>query len=154
MGFGPDILVVSPDDLTTHMLVEVGESISAADRERSLKHQMIRTGVPTGLLVTPTWLTIYRDTFTDYLDSSIQAVEQIPTSDIESLQPFAAGLRSSGADFEDAVQEWLAQLKYRLDEGFLRGSDLKPAVREHILPALRSGEIRASGPRYPRRAVR
>lgn len=152
MSFVPDILVVSPDEQTTHLLVEVGASSDGA-REKALKHQMIRMRAPTGLVVTPQWITVYRDTFKSYSEDSIAQVGLVSTSEVEPLQAFSSGARAAGPAFEDAVQEWLVQLKYRLREGYLRGSDLKPVFREHVLPALRSGQVRAAGPRVLRTAA-
>jgi hypothetical protein len=152
VSFRPDILVVSPDELTTHLLVEVGSSVADPNRETSLKHQMIRMGAPTGLLVTPDWVTVFRDSFKSYAEDSIARVDQVSTGEIEDLQRFVGRQSTSEAEFEDAVQNWLDQLKYRLERGYLRGSDLK--FREHLLPALELGEIRATGPRTPRHVAR
>jgi hypothetical protein len=153
---GPNILVVSPDELATQLLVEVDVDSPVQDREASLKHQMIRMGAPTGLLVTPDWVTVFRDTFKSYSVDTIEAAERFPTNDIPELQRVADRKNGDREALEDAVQHWLTQLQYRVQSGQLATGlgDFKDALRAHILPVLQGGEIRAAGPRWPRRAAR
>ena len=53
MSYQPDILVVSPDDYTVHLVVEA-KLVSGKDEaaEMALKHTMMRMRAPTGILVT------------------------------------------------------------------------------------------------------
>ena len=53
VSYQPDILVVSPDDYTVHLVVEA-KLVSGKDEaaEMALKHTMMRMRAPTGILVT------------------------------------------------------------------------------------------------------
>jgi hypothetical protein len=149
----PDIVVVSPDELTTHLIVEVSLAAAEAEKARGLKRQMIRMRVPTGLLVTPETISIYRDTFRSYEEGAIHKKARLPTSAVPELQRFANRTNSDPIAFEDAVQDWLTNLKYRSTQGYLKAGDLTKALKEHVLPALDMGEVRAAGPRLFRPAA-
>jgi hypothetical protein len=147
VNFQPDIVVASPGQ--EHLVVEVRikDSPDVAD---ALKHYMLRMRSPTGILVTPTRISIFRDTFRSNAESSIDVVGAIVTSDVAELQPFASGVNRDPMAFESAVQHWLSELRNRLVHGYARGVD--PILAEHVMPALTMGEIRAGGPR-PRRGA-
>jgi hypothetical protein len=152
MDFSPDIIVTTPGESQVHLVVEaklwatVEQNVVA-----QLKHYMLRMRSPLGLLVTRDAVKIFRDAYLSESEDSIQEVETLLTADIPELQPFAAGLNKDPVAFEDAVQDWLVQLRYRLIQGYARGVD--PKVAEHVMPALATGEIRAAGPRPLRSAV-
>jgi hypothetical protein len=147
MDFSPDIVVTTPGESTVHMVVEVKLS-DTVDRDaaaQQLKHYMLRVGSPAGILVTRNAVAIFRDTFRTDSAESIEHVATILTSDIPELQSFAAGVNKDPVAFEDAVQDWLVQLRYRFVQGYMRGVDSR--VAEHVMPALVNGEIRAGVPR-------
>ena len=79
--------------------------------------------VPTGLLVTPLKISIFRDTFRDYTDASIEYVGGVETSRIEELEPFVRGINKDPIAFENAVQDWLSQLRNRYVAGHMRSVD-------------------------------
>jgi hypothetical protein len=148
MQFEPDIVVTIPGESRPYLVVEAKLQ---PHMTAPLKHYMLRMRSPAGLLVTRDLVTILRDTFRGDSEDSIEEVGAIPTSKIPELQPFAAGLRTDPVAFEDAVQEWLVQLRNRLVHGYARGVD--PILAEHVMPALAAGEIRAGGPRPTRSAA-
>jgi hypothetical protein len=152
MDFSPDIVVTTPGESKVHLVVEA-KLRASVDRDvlTQLKRYMLRMRSAVGLLVTRNVVTILRDTFQSDSEDSIQEVATILTADIPELQSFAAGLSTDPVAFEDAVQDWLVQLRYRLVQGYARGVD--PKVAEHVMPALATGEIRAGGPRPVRSAV-
>ena len=154
MSYQPDVLVVSPDDYTVHLVVEA-KLVSGRDEaaEMALKSYMMRIRAPTGILVTRDKISIFRESFTDYTPESIREVEgSIPTNKCPELQPFAMGLNKDPVAFEDAVQQWLDGLQYRILNGFTHGEDANRLLVEHVLPALLKGEVRATGPRPTIRA--
>lgn len=152
MQFQPDILVAAPGDSRVLLIVEAKlQPARSGDLSSALKQYMLSMRVPTGLLVTRDSVSILRDTFEGESESSIREVAEVPTRTIPELQPSLARAELSGAEFEDAVQSWLVQLRNRLVHGYARGTD--PIFAEHIMPALAAGEIRAGGPRMPRRAA-
>jgi len=63
------------------------------------------------------------------------------------------GLNKDPVAFEDAVQQWLDGLQYRILNGFTHGEDANRLLVEHVLPALLKGEVRATGPRPTIRAA-
>lgn len=152
MEFEPDIVVTMPGESRAFLVVEA--KLLSQDRRdvaTPLKHYMLRMRSPAGLLVTRDMVTIFRDTFRGDSEDSIEEVGSVPTAKIPELQPFAAGLKTDPVAFEDAVQDWLVQLRYRLVHGYARGVD--PIVAEHVMPTLATGEIRAGGPRQTRSAA-
>lgn len=94
---------------------------------------------------------IFRDIFHGGAEGSIREVGGVATAQIPELQAFSKGLNRNEVDFEAAVQGWLTHLQDRLIHGFARAND--PVFAEHVMPALGLGEIRAGGPRAPRRAT-
>lgn len=139
-----DIVVVSPDESVTYLVVEATLMPNEMEKARGLKRQMIRMRVPTGLLVTPRSVSIYRDSFKGYKEAAIEKKASLPTSEIPDLQRFANKSRVDPIAFEDAVQEWLTNLQYRSTHGYLKAGDLGAALKEHVLPALSLGEVRAA----------
>jgi hypothetical protein len=155
VSYQPDILVVSPDDYTVHLVVEA-KLVSGKDEaaEMALKRTMMRMRAPTGILVTRDKISVFRESFTDYTEASIREVDgSIPTDKCPDLQPFATGFNRDPVAFEDAVQHWLDGLRYRLINGFTHGEDGNRLLVEHVLPALLQGEVRAAGPRSTIRAA-
>ena len=149
----PDIVVASPDEAAVHLVVEV--KVGTHDvraTERQLKQIMLRMRAPVGLLVTPQQVRIFRDTFAGNGDESVIDEGSIPTSSIAELQSFALGYRREAFEFEEAVQEWLEGLRYRLTQGYGRGPDA--LLAKHVMPALSLGEIRPMGPRQRLTATR
>jgi len=110
--------------------------------------------IPTGLLVNTDLVAIFRDTFRDYSAESIERAGSIETSKFPELQPFSSGRNQNPVAFEDAVQQWLVELRNRYVHGRLRGSEAHKLILEHVIPALLAGEIRAAGPRSASRAIR
>jgi hypothetical protein len=152
MDSGPDILVKSPDESTALLIVEVKlGGTRARDLLTPLKRLMLRMRSPVGLLVTGDAVTVLCDTFESDTEASINAVAEIPTLGIPELYRFAAGWATDPIAFEDAVQDWLVQLRNRLVHGYPSGAD--PILAEHVMPALAMGEIRAAGPRSVRSAA-
>jgi len=143
--YEPDLIVASPSDGTTRLVVETklgGDLGAAAD---ALKGYMIRARVPSGLLVARDVVKVFRDSFRGYSPESIETVQTVPTSEIPELQAYASHLKNDPVDFEDTVYGWLDSLRYRAEHGFLRGSDSR--FVNDVVPALVRGDIRVTGPR-------
>jgi hypothetical protein len=141
MPFQPDIIVTVPGEPTVSLVVEAKTTLPDLGRtEDQLKQYMVLMQCPTGLLVTPERMWLYRDFYTS---RSLQSVRRIADFDPKSLwdQPPPA----NGAGFETFVQRWLEDLASRPTEKL--PPDLRDAIREYILPAVTTGDVRAAHPR-------
>lgn len=143
MLFAPDIVVMEPTATAPALIVEVrlnGER--SVEAVQGLKTYMVRSRCPVGLLVSPDRLTIFRD---EYLGEEPDSVAEVGTYPVSFERPAGAGAVAAWA-LENKVQSWLTNL--RDGEGW---DDLPEAtaaaLRDHVLPELTSGSIRAAGPR-------
>jgi hypothetical protein len=136
--FQPDIIVTGPDGVT--LVVEAKVSLPNLGRtEEQLRSYMISMQCPTGLLITPERMWVYRDLF-----SSPPNVERVGEFDMRLVwqqQPPANAL-----PFELFVQQWLERVAEQPTKDLPR--NFTQAVREYVLPAVASGEVRAAHPRY------
>jgi len=149
VSYQPDILVKAAGDPATYLVVEVkltSDPRTVHEAESALKTYMAEAGIPTGMLVTPVQVRIYRDNFRGSPKESVEDVGDVVTGEIPELQKFAGQGSTDPIAFEDAVQDWLAGLQYRQANGFLRSGDHRH-LTEHIGPSLTMGEVRAAGPR-------
>ncbi len=138
MTFQPDIIVSGPDGLT--LVVEAKISLpNLAEREEQLIHYMLGMHCPTGILVTPKRMWVYRDLY-----ASPPSVELIGEFD---TQVFWRQLPPEDASsFELFVQQWLENLAHLPTNDLPR--NVAEALREYILPAVASGEVHAAHPRF------
>jgi hypothetical protein len=141
MTFRPDILVTSPNDPRMALVVEVKIRIVNLDRtEAELKQYMVQMQCPVGLLVTPERLLLYRDAYTARAPQSIQRVGDFNAAPLWDQPPPA-----QPEQFERFVQDWLENLPQTTPTSV--PSDLRDALREYILPAIATGDVRAAHPR-------
>lgn len=154
MGFAPDILVSSPDALDLGLVVDVKlQERSLEEAAQQLRRYMFGMRCPVGMLVTPSRILLFRDTYTSYDEASIEQVGEYATAGLfdDALAGYPAEVNATlrGFRFEDAVQTWLERLAADADLSDLP-PDLQDALQEHVLPALAQGEVRAAGPRTRR----
>jgi hypothetical protein len=155
--FEPDIIVTDPDFLDIALVVEAKLHSRGLDGgEAQLKRYMFGMQCPVGMLITPHVLRIYRDTFSEYSESSIECVGEFDIVDLleaEGIRPVeertGAAAAAAGFRFESDVQTWLERLAAGSNVAALPPA-LRAAIEEHVLPALLQGEIRAAGPRWSR----
>jgi hypothetical protein len=138
MAFQPDIIVTTPNGIA--LVVEVKVTVLNLQRtEEDLKQYMVGMQCPIGLLVTPERMWLYRDFYTT---RSPQSVQRVGEFDLKALWRQAPP--SNPADFELFVQQWLEDLQPTKEVP----TELREALREYVLPAVTSGEMRAAHPRY------
>jgi hypothetical protein len=140
MAFQPDILITTPDGIT--LVVEAKVSLPNLERaEEDLKQYMVGMQCPTGLLITPKRMWLYRDSYTT---RSPQSVRRVGEFNLTRLWDWPPPLQ--GARFEMFVQRWLEDLpKHPAKEV---PNELREALRDYVLPAIANGEVRAAHPRY------
>ena len=99
---------------------------------------MIGMQCPTGILITPERIWLYRDLYT-----SPPTVGQIGEFEMHGLWPHPPPLEP--ASFEGFVQEWLERLTQQpIDKLPQR---IGKVFREYVFPAIEAGEVRAAHPR-------
>ncbi len=142
MGFQPDILVTTPDEPRVSLVVEAKVHLPNLDRtEAQLKEYMVSMQCPIGVLITPEHMWLYRDSYSARVPESVRRVGKYSIKSLWREPPPAEGSR-----FETFVQHWLEDLaKTQAQE---LPNDLRDALREHILPAITSGDMHAAHPRY------
>jgi hypothetical protein len=147
--FEPDIIVTDPEgDLS--LVVETKLKLDDVDAaERQLARYMFGMRSPVGLLVTPERVRLYRDTYRERGESAVERIAAFGT-------PTSLGATALGGDsadqamrFEQAVQGWMERLATGAGLDDLP-SDARQSLADHVLPALRLGEVRAGHPRWRR----
>ena len=140
MAFEADIIVSTVDGLA--LVVEAKVALPDLQQaEQQLKDYMVQMQCPVGMLVTPERLWLYRDS---YLSRASQSVELVGEFDAREVWRDAPPLE--GVQFEAFVQRWLEQLGQQPMQRMPK--NLREALQEYVLPAVRGGEIRAAHPRY------
>jgi hypothetical protein len=157
MPFAPDIIVMGEE--TPRMLLVVEAKVAPKIRnedESRLKSYMLHMRCPTGLLVTPDVIEVFRDTYTTHSENSVERVGPFAApknwsifrsphhgSDAKSTQNPDLALR-----FEEAVKDWLEQLglspSIHLKEF---PKETREALTDYVVPALAGGILRSGGPR-------
>ena len=140
--FNPDIVVTEPGSSHVLVIIEAKIGGSKPESEAQLKRYMWEMSCPTGLLVSPRSMALFRNWFTDYSSDSIKKLGEYPSP--RSWGHLAD--RKSGAEFETRVQNWLESLRKGVGAGELP-QETREALSEYVLPSLMNGEIHAAGPR-------
>jgi len=140
MAFQPDIVVTGPDGVM--LAVEAKSSLPNLQRsEEQLKQYMISMQCPTGVLITPTRMWVYRDLYTTRSPESIQRIGEFDTKDLWRQPPPAAPTL-----FETFVQQWLEHLAQQPTQHL--PADIREALQLYVVPAIMNGDVRAAHPRY------
>ena len=140
MAFEPDIIVTGPDGIA--LVLEAKTRLpNLQNSEEQLKEYMIGMQCPTGVLVTPEHMWVYRDRYTARSPESIQRVGEFDTKDIWRHPPPA-----DGTLFETFVQQWLERLAHEPAQDLPR--NVREALSEYVVPAVANGDVRAAHPRY------
>ena len=136
MDNGIDIVVTSP---TGHadLVVEVKRSTDLERATVQVRNYMTKSGAAVGLVVGLDRLRILRETYRG--QPSIQVVGDYPIAQARGLQ-----VSEDPLEFEERVQDWLEEL---LQTGDRADEPLLAALREHVLPVIAEGTVRAAGPR-------
>jgi hypothetical protein len=140
MAFQPDIIVTGPEGVM--LVVEAKTTLpNLRDSEEQLKRYMIGTQCPTGVLITPKHMWLYRDVFTARSPESIRQIGSFETKGFWRQSP-----PTQSTAFEIFVQQWLERLAHEPTQDLPR--DVRQSLSEYVLPALTNGEVRAARPRY------
>ncbi len=141
MAFQPDILVTSTDEPRIALVIEAKVHLrNLKQTEAELKQYMVQMQCPTGMLITPERMWLYRDSYVTRASDSIERVGEYNVKPLWLEPP-----PRQAARFEAFVQRELEGLTGIPRPGL--PSDLRDALREYILPALKAGDVRAAHPR-------
>ena len=136
--FQPDIIVTGSDGVT--LVVEAKASLPNLERtEEQLRNYMLAMQCPTGILITPHRMWVYRDLYSS--PPNVERVGEFDMSGVWQRQP-----PEDAASFELFVQQWLERLAEQPTKGLPR--NIAEALREFIVPAVAGGDVRAAHPRY------
>lgn len=148
MAFQPDVIVTGSDPSEVLLVVEVKTSsrnLSAS--ERLLKQYMTGVRSPTGLLVTPEFIWLFRDKYLASVDDSIVEIGEFNVRDVFHFRP--TGDPSADAlAFESRVQSWLEELSTVALGSREISPELKRALLLYVVPALEQGSVRSGHPRF------
>ena len=140
MAFQPDILITTPEGIA--LVVETKVTLTDLERtEQDLKEYMVRMSCPIGLLITPDRMWLYRDFYTTRSPESVQRI-----GEYNAKLLWKHTLPQAGTEFELFVQQWLEDLAKQPTTELPK--ELREALREYILPAVTSGDVRSAHPRY------
>jgi hypothetical protein len=157
MAFSPDIIVTGED--TPRMLLVAEAKLSSRvhkDDEFRLKSYMLQMRCPIGLLVTPEVIEVFRDTYTAHSENSVERVGTFPAP--KDWDIFRAPHHGSGGKdpsdahfesrFEGAVKSCLELLGSSPSPCMKElPEEAREALSDYVVPALKQGVIRSSGPR-------
>lgn len=154
MLYSPDIIVTGYETPEILLVAEVkllnGRRTEAESR---LKMYMLQMRCPTGLLVTPDVIDVYRDRYIGHSASSVERVGTFAApKDWDSFKSASHGLgRNAVHDpmrFEETVKSWLVLLANSPSE-YLKElpKDVRDLLKNYVIPALTLGDVRLSGPR-------
>jgi hypothetical protein len=100
---------------------------------------MIAMQCPTGILITPERMWVYRDRYAS--PPSVERIGEFEMYGLWQQQP-----PREEAAFQIFVQQWLERLVQQSTRDLPR--NVGETLREYVLPAVASGDVRAAHPRY------
>ena len=140
MGFQPDIIISGPDGVM--LVVEAKTRLPNLEQsEEQLKRYMIGMQCPTGVLITPDRMWVYRDFYTARTPESIQRIGEFDVKALWRQPP-----PTDPTAFEIFVQQWLERLAQEPTQNLPR--DVRETFRDYVIPAVMQGDVRAAHPRY------
>ncbi len=133
-----DLIVLAPDrpDVTLLVEVKVG-AVNMPEVEKSVKEHMLFRRCGLALVVTPVSTWLYRDTFKDFSEASIEVVGQYPTTEFFNT----ADVPATEPDLERVVRDWLTQLASNWPAGLPTAETSRIPVVEHLVPAVVEGRV-------------
>ena len=140
-----DIIVSGEYDSDWQLVVEVKAEGDIPTAETQLRRYPQDSNCPLGLLVTPSDIRLFRDTYVSAGPDSITRVAVHPLPD--ELRPKTM----TEVQFERAVQRWLERLAVS-GTAIVEDNDLAATLGEYVVPVLREGNIGAGSPRWVREA--
>jgi len=141
LGNAVDIVVTSPwGDTDVVVGAKLTRDLDATTAQ--LRDYMRLIGAPVGLIVGRNTIRLLREMY--HGDPSIKVIGEFPIGLARGLVP-----SNDPVEYEDHVQQWLESFQ---DGQEIADEPLRSALREHVVPAIENGTVRAAGPRGQRAA--
>jgi hypothetical protein len=136
--FEADVIVLSHDVPEVRLVAEVKRTIvDLAEAEAQMRRYMLDRRCSLALLVTPERTRIYRDTYADYTDATVQLVGEFPTADVLDLQQ----VPTDESALQDAVREWLDRLAISWPSAVPKNDAARVPVLRYIVPEVTDGRV-------------
>jgi hypothetical protein len=136
--FEADVVVMARDVPDVRLVAEVKRDIGdIATAAAQLRQYMLARKCSLGLLVTPERTRIYRDTFADFTEGSVQLVGEFSTAELLDLDEAPADERA----LQEAVREWLDRMAAAWPSALPRTDAARTPVVQYLVPEVADGRV-------------
>ena len=138
VAFEADVIVLSHDVPEVRLVAEVKRTIpNLGEAEAQMRRYMLDRRCSLALLVTPERTRIYRDTYADYTDATVQFVGEFSTADLLDLQQVPTDEHA----LQDAVREWLDRLAISWPPALPKSAAAREPVLQYLVPEITDGRV-------------
>ncbi|MGO9837352.1 MAG: hypothetical protein ACLP1X_24420 [Polyangiaceae bacterium] len=138
MAFEADVVVMARDVPDVRLVAEVKRNIGdLRDAEVQLRQYMLARKCSLALLVTPERTRIYRDTFADFTEGSVQLVGDFSTAELLDLDEVPTDEHA----LQEAVREWLDRMAASWPSALPRAGGARAPVVQYLVPEVADGRV-------------
>ena len=137
MAFEADVLVLARDVPDVRLVAEVKRNIGG-DAEAQLRQYMLARRCSLGLLVTPERTRIYRDTFADFTEGSVQLVGEFLDGRVAKT---SKEFLLTSAPLQEAVREWLDRMAASWPSALPKTDAARAPVVQYLVPEVADGRV-------------
>jgi hypothetical protein len=138
VAFEANVIVLSHDVPEVRLVAEVKRTIAdLAEAEAQMRRYMLDRRCSIALLVTPERTRIYRDTYADYTDATVQFVGEFSTADLLDLEQ----VPTDEHVLQDAVREWLDRLAIAWPSALPKNDAARVPVLRYLVPEVADGRV-------------
>jgi hypothetical protein len=138
VAFEADVIVLSHDVPEVRLVAEVKRTIAnLPEAEAQMRRYMLARRCSLALLVTPERTRIYRDTYADYTDATVQFVGEFSTADLLDLERVPTDEHA----LQDAVREWLDRLAISWPSALPKNAAAREPVLRYLVPEVTDGRV-------------
>lgn len=131
---------MAPNVPDVTLVAHVRKAIDPDSAEPTLRRYMLDRRCSLALLVTPEQTWIYRDTYRDFTEASIELVGKYSTADLLGVSSVPADERALTV----TVQEWLERLAAVWPTALPVSREARAPIVEYLVPAVAEGRVRSS----------
>lgn len=138
MTFEADVVVLSHDVPEVRLVAEVKRAIrDLTEAEAQMRRYMLDRRCSLALLVTPERTRIYRDTYADYTDATVELVGEFSTADLLDLERAP----TDESALQDAVRDWLDRLTVSWSSALPKTAAAREPVLRYLVPEVTEGRV-------------
>ncbi|MGH7268803.1 MAG: hypothetical protein ACREJ3_00090 [Polyangiaceae bacterium] len=138
MAFEADVVVMARDVPDVRLVAEVKRNIAdLGAAEAQLRQYMLARKCSLALLVTPERTRIYRDTFADFTEASVQLVGEFSTAELLDL----TAVPSDERGLQEAVRDWLDRMAVAWPSALPRTDAPRAPVVQYLVPEVADGRV-------------